>query len=110
MASNDQTRDEKLQYDIIRKVAEISALSSGKIDKYEQLTGNEILLSNQPQIIEQAKFTYSPLGKAFEKQIKTVEDQGKKQIDGLKDLKPKEQTKSIEDKHDDILLTQEKNF
>ena len=99
MASNDQTRDEKLQYDIIRKVAEISALSSGKIDKYEQLTGNEILLSNQPQIIEQAKFTYSPLGKAFEKQIKTVEDQGKKQLDALK-----EQTKAFEEKSDDKLL------
>ena len=46
--------------------------------------------SNQQQIIEQAKFTYSPLGKAFEKQIKTIEDQGKKQIDALADLKPKE--------------------
>ena len=46
--------------------------------------------SNQQQIIEQAKFTYSPLGKAFEKQIKIVEDQGKTQIDALADLKPKE--------------------
>ena len=54
--------------------------------------------SNQQQIIEQAKFTYSPLGKAFEKQIKTIEDQGQKQVDALKDLKPKEQTKPIEDK------------
>ena len=69
---NDQIRDEKLQYDINRKAAEISALSSGKIDKYEYLTGKEILPSNQQQIIEQAKFTYSPLGKAFEKQIKTI--------------------------------------
>ena len=46
--------------------------------------------SNQQQIIEQAKFSYSPLGKAFEKQTKTIEDQGKKQIDALADLKPKE--------------------
>ena len=46
--------------------------------------------SNQQQIIEQAKFTYSPLGKAFEKQTKTMEDQGKKQIHALADLKPKE--------------------
>ena len=46
--------------------------------------------SNQQQIIEQAKFTYSLLGKAFEKQIKTIENQGKKQIDALSDLKPKE--------------------
>ena len=70
-------RNEKLQCDINRKAAEISALSSGKIDKYEYLTGKDILPSNQQQIIEQAKFTYSPLGKAFEKQIKTIEDQGK---------------------------------
>ena len=46
--------------------------------------------SNQQQIIEKAKFTYSPLGKAFEKQTKTMEDQGKIQIDVLADLKPKE--------------------
>ena len=65
MTIDDQIRDEKLQYDINRKAAEISALSSGKIDKYEYLTGKEILPSNQKQIIEQAKFTYSPLGKAY---------------------------------------------
>ena len=79
MAIDDQIRDEKLQYEINKEAAEISALSSGKIDKYEYLTGKEILPSNQQQIIEQAKFTYSPLGKAFEKQIKTIGDQGEKQ-------------------------------
>ena len=77
MTIEDQIRDEKLQYDINRVAAKISALSSGKIDKYEYLTGEEILPSNQQQIIEQAKFTYSPLGKAFEKQTKTIENQGK---------------------------------
>ena len=56
----------------------ISALSSGKIDKYEYLTGEEILPFNQQKIIEQVKFTYSPLGKAFEKQTKTIKDQGEK--------------------------------
>ena len=56
----------------------MSALSSGKIEKYEYLTGEEILPSNQKQIIEQVKFTYSPPGKAFEKQTKTIEDQGEK--------------------------------
>ena len=71
MTINDQIRDEKLQCDINRKAAEISALSSGKIDKYEYLTGKEILPSNQKQIIEQAKCTYFPLGKAFEHQVKT---------------------------------------
>ena len=65
MTITNQIRDEKLQYDIRRKAAEISALSSGKIDKHECLTGKEILPSNQKQIIEQAKFTYSLLGKGF---------------------------------------------
>ena len=89
MIIEDQIKDEKLQYNINREAAKISALSSGKIDKYEYLTGEEILPSNQQQIIEQAKFNYSPLGKAFEKQAKTIEDQGKKQVDALVALKPK---------------------
>ena len=80
MTLEDQIRDEKLQYDINREAAKISALSSGKTDKYEYLTGEDRLPSNQQQIIEQAKFTYSPLGKAFEKQIKTIEDQGKNKL------------------------------
>ena len=79
MSINDQIRDEKLQYDINKEAAKISALSSKNFHKYEYLTGEDILPSNQQQIIEQAKFTYSPLGKAFEKQIKTIEDQGEKQ-------------------------------
>ena len=78
MTINDQIRDEKLQYDINREVAKTSALSSGEIRKYDYLTGEDIVPSNQQQIIEQAKFTYSPLGKDFEKQIKAIEDQGKK--------------------------------
>ena len=85
----DQIRDEKLQYDINSEAAKISALSSGKIHKYEYLTVEDILPSNQQQIIEQARVTYSPLGEAFEKQIKTIEDQVQKQVDVLKDLKPK---------------------
>ena len=56
MIINDQIRDEKLQYDINREAAKISALSSGKIDKYEYLTGEEMLPSNQQQIIEKVKF------------------------------------------------------
>ena len=81
MTIEDQIKDEKLQYDINRAAAKISALSSGKIDKYKYLTGEKILPSNQQQIIEQAKFTYSPLGEAFEKQTKTIKDQGEKQVD-----------------------------
>ena len=82
-----QIKDEKLQYDINREAAKISALSSGKLDKYEYLTGEEILASNQQQIIQQAKFNYSPLGKAVEKQIKTIQDQGEIQVVALESLK-----------------------
>ena len=80
MTIKDQIRDEKLQYDINREAAKISVLSSSKTHKYEYLTGEDILQSNQQQIIEQAKFTYSTLGKTFEKQTKTIEDQGKNKL------------------------------
>ena len=110
MTIDDQIRDEKLQYDINREAAKISALSSGKIDKYEYYTGEEILPSNQKQIIEQAKFTYSPLVKAFEKQIKKVEDQGRKQVETIKDLKAREQTKATKDKSDDNPLMSKKIY
>ena len=95
MTINDQIKDEKLQYDINREAAKISALSSGKLHKYEYVTSEDILPSNQQQIIEQTKFTYYPLGKAFDKQIKTIEDQGKKQVDALKNLKPVERSRAI---------------
>ena len=80
MTIDDHIRDEELQYDINTETAIISALSPNEIGKYEYLTGEEILLSNQKQMIEQAKFTYSPLGKAFETQIKAIEDQGKNNL------------------------------
>ena len=96
MTIKDHIRDEKLRYDVNREAAKISALSLGKIHKYEYLTGEEILPSNQQQIIEQAKFTYSPLGKAFEKQIKTIEDQGQKQAEALNTLKSNDEL-TIED-------------
>ena len=76
MTIENQARDEKLQYDNNREAVKISALSSGllliiiKSDEYEYVTGEEILPSNQKQIIEQAKFIHSLLGKAFEKQTK----------------------------------------
>ena len=87
MTIEDQIRDGKIQYGINRKAAIsfiisfiiISALPSGKIDKYEYFTGEEISPSNQQQIIEQTKFSYSPLGKSFEKQTK-------EQVKAIKDL------------------------
>ena len=72
MKIDDKIKDEKLQFDINREVA--------KIDKYEYLSAEEILPSDQSRIMEQAKFTYSPLGKAFEKQIKIIEEQGKNKL------------------------------
>ena len=64
MTIDDQIRDENLLYDINTEAVKISALWSGKINKYEYVTGEGILPSNQKQIIEKAKFTYSPLQKA----------------------------------------------
>ena len=108
MIIEDQIKDEKLQYDINREAAKVSVLSSGKINKYESLTGEEILPSNQQQIIEQAKFTYSPLGKAFEKQTKTIEDQGEKQIKAIQDNK--EQSVNNYDYKKELLLSKEREI
>ena len=72
-------------HDINWEADKISALSSNEIHKYEYLTGENILPSNQQQTIEQARFTYSPTGKAFEKQMKTIEDQEEKQIKAVQD-------------------------
>ena len=83
----------------------MSALSPGKTHKYEYLTGEDILRSNQQQIIEQAKFTYSPLAKTFEKQIKTIEGQGEKQIRAIENLKDtNKQVVNINGDYEDKLL------
>ena len=78
-------RYEKLQNDINREAAIISSLSSGEIEKYEYLSGKLISPSDQSTVIEQAKFSYSPLEKAFEKQIKPIESQVEKQIKTLEE-------------------------
>ena len=108
MTIEDQIKDEKLQYDINREAAKISALSSGKLDKYEYLTGAEILPSNQQQIIQQAKFNYSPLGKALEKQRKTIEDQGEKQVKAIQDKQIVNINK--DDYKDKLLLSKEREI
>ena len=108
MTIEDQIKDEKLQYDINREAAKRSALSSGKIDKYEYLTGVEILPSNQQQIIQQAKFNYSPLGKAFEKQTKAIENQGEKQIKTIQDNR--KQLISNNDYKNRLLISKEREI
>ena len=89
------------QYDLDRKAAKISALSSNNLDKYEYLTGEDLGL--KPSTVEQAKFEYSPLGKIFNKglhkddqkeglfkRLKNIEDksedQSKKQLDAIKNM------------------------
>ena len=86
---DDKLRDKKLQCNINRQAAKMSALSSGKIGKYEYLAGEEVLPFNQRQIIKQAKFAYSPLEKAFEKHTE-------KQVGAIKSLDPSNKLKHIE--------------
>ena len=85
MIIDDIIRDEKLRSDINREAAKVSALSPGKIDKYEYLASDKVLPATQKRVIELAKFTYYPLDKAFEKQIKAIEDQEEKQIKAFKE-------------------------
>ena len=94
MKNYNATLTEQDIHNIARYNTILSALSSGKIDKYEY---DEILPSNQSGIIKQAKFTYSPLGRAFKKQIKTIEEQGEKQIKTLEDHR-KQPVKSSDEK------------
>ena len=105
MTIDDPIRDEKLKYGINREATKTSALSSGKINKYEYLTGEKILPSNQKQIIEQVKFTYSPLGKAFEKQTEVVENQGEKQVKAIQNqgqIKASESNKGVDNESNKI--------
>ena len=110
MTIDGKIRDEELQYDISREAAKISALSFGKTDEYEYCTGEG------RRVIGQAKFTYSTLGETLEKQEKTIEYHGIKQVEALKSLKPKESqelesidgTYDIENKIDEIRKWEEK--
>ena len=76
-----------MRYNIKRNSVKILALLCEKIDKYEFLSGEEILPPEHRRMIEQAKFAKLPLGKAFEKQTKTNEDQEEKQINAIEDNK-----------------------
>ena len=105
MTIDDKIKYEKLQRDINRKAVKISELSLGEFDKYAFHMGEEILPSDHSRIIEQAKFTYSLLGKFFEKETKTIEEQGEKQIKALEEH-GKELVKSSGEKESITLLRQ----
>ena len=112
MTIDDQIKDEKLQYDINREAAKILAWSSVKIDNYEYVIGKEILHSNQKQIKEQAKFTYSPLAKAFEKKKKSNRISRRKT--NKSDSKPNtnwiNKKHSYSDENSPLILKQKKIF
>ena len=103
---DDKIRDEKLQYNIDRQAAKNSALSSWKIDKYESLTGEEMLLTDQKRVIKQAKLTYFPLEKKFEIQTKRLKRKEEKQVKALKALM-EEELESIEGSFPKITRTDE---
>ena len=84
------------QYDLDRKAAKISALSSNNLDKYEYLTGEDLGL--KPSTVEQAKFEYSPLGKIFNKGLDKDD-----QKEGLF-----KRLKNIEDKNEELLKAKNK--
>ena len=107
MTIDDQIRDKKNYNTILIKKLPKYVLSSKKFNKYE-----EILPSNQKQMIEQAKFTYFPLGKVLQKQIKTIEDQAEKQIEALKNLKDnkEKQIDNADDYNNKLLISKEREI
>ena len=105
MTIDEQIRDEKIQYDINREPTKISALSSSKIDKYEYLTGEE---SNQKQIIEPAQSTL--LEKAFEKQTKTIKNQGEKHVNAIKNNKKQLANTNSDYYRNELLLSKEREM
>ena len=98
---NDKIRVNKAQYELDREAVKISALSSGEIENYKYLTGED--LGYKPDVIQKAKFEYSPLGKVFNKgldesdkklgllkRLKNIEGKNKDQLDPIKDLGEKQ--------------------
>ena len=78
-----------MAHDISETSAKISALKSGNIDKYELLTEQELIPRGAEASLATARFEYSPLGKAFGKQVKAIEDQGKSQIAAIQEINPR---------------------
>ena len=83
---NRKIKQNESQYDLDRKAAEISALSSNNLDKYEDLTGEDLGL--KPRAIEKTKFEYSPLGKIFNKGL-SEEDKKEGLLKKLKNIEDK---------------------
>ena len=82
----DKVRQAELEHDVQETAAKISALKSGDIDKYELLTETDVIPRGAEASLAAAKFEYSPLGKAFDKQVKAIEEQGNKQVAAIKSI------------------------
>ena len=95
---NNEIMQNEAQYDLDRKAAKISALSSNNVDKYEYLTGEDLGLKQST--VEQVKFEYSPLGKIFNKGLDKDDDKKEGLLERLKNIeeKNKEELKAIKDK------------
>ena len=102
MTIDDKIKNEKLQFNINRETAKISAFLSDKFGKYEYLNVEKPLPCDQSRLMEQSKFTYFLLGKAFEKQINIIEEKGKKQVEALEFLKPNTKKLTIRDEIPEI--------
>ena len=97
---DDKIKEERVTHDLGQESAKISALKSGNIDKYEYLTGQEVIPTGKEADLAHAKFEYSPLGKAFEKQVKTIKEQGEKQVKAIENtLVPMQQKPSTDYSH-----------
>ena len=94
-------KQNEAQYDLDREAAKISALSSGNLDKYEYLTGED--LNYKPSTVKQDKFDYSPLDKFFNKGLKKEENRGGllKRLKNIEE-KSEEQLKTIKSKNENI--------
>ena len=95
---NRKIKQNEAQYDLDRKAAKISALSSKNLDKYEYLTGED--LNYKPSTVEQAKFDYAPLSKFFNKGLKE-EDRPLKRLKNIEG-KSEQQLKAIKSKNENI--------
>ena len=93
---DDKIKANKAQNDLDREAAKISALSSGELEKYEYVTGED--LGYKLDIVQKAKFEYSPLGKVFNKgldegakkeglskRLKNIEGKNEQQLEVFKD-------------------------
>ena len=120
---DDKIKGNKAQYNLDREVAKISALSSGELGKYEHLTGED--LGYKLDVIQKAKFEYSPLGKVFNKglaesdkkegllkRLKNTEGKNKDQLDPIRDQREKqlEASKNQEEKNLKAISKQEKQL